>query len=183
MPTTSEKLVLTYLFTALETAFHCFYFSFRNKKLHYGFYDSFSWPKDAYEYDGPNTHTPRADIVYGDLEATPEELEQVAADIKKSRLLKAREWLANRLATATPEVSARMDARKKISVDTTHKKNKAAKKYYRDVCDVNCCTGGELRNHKAGPLRIEAVARGGKGVPYRCEACNEDFHFESDYLV
>ncbi|RBR11796.1 uncharacterized protein FIESC28_08835 [Fusarium coffeatum] len=106
MPAPADRPRLRVLFLLLEAAFTCIFWALRRRDTPYGIEHLAPWSQDQYAWDGLCSHSPiteGAEVRKGDLDLSPEELNQMDAIIKdKNRTYHANYGKALR-ANPTPE--------------------------------------------------------------------------------
>jgi hypothetical protein len=151
----------------------------------YGLEHLAPWPVDSYPWDGLCSHSPLHDspeVQQGDLNLSPEHLNQVAAIIKdKNRTYDAKYQKALRT-NPTPQYTARVKARNIKHAPTTKARQQAAianKTYHCHVCGVSCRDAASLGRHNKTKRHHKKTEMGDDD--YHCELCVISFRYLSDF--
>ncbi|VTT75369.1 unnamed protein product [Fusarium fujikuroi] len=129
MPTPDQIPRLRVLLLLLEAAFTCIFWSLRHRDKPCGIEYLAPWSVDSYPWDGLCSHSPlldSAEVRPGDLNLSPEQLNQIAAIIKdKNRTYQANYQRALRI-NPTPKYTARVKARNIKHAPATRARQQAA---------------------------------------------------------
>ncbi|QPC66654.1 hypothetical protein HYE67_008885 [Fusarium culmorum] len=165
------------LLLLLEAAFTCIFWSLRRRDTPHGIEYLAPWSVDSYPWDGLCSHSPLLDSAQvrpGDLNLTPEQLNQAAAIIKdKNRIYQSNYGRAQR-ANPTPEYTASRKAVNQRAVPKTKAREQAAianKTYHCSVCNVSCRNASDLRAHLKTKRHLKKTEMGDDD--YNCELCKD----------
>lgn len=185
IPPAADAPRLRLLFVAMEAAFNFLFWSMKSKVKDYGLGICCPWPRDSFSYGGLCSHNALLEMVAGDFDLSGEQLEVIAAEIKEKNRLYHVKYYQHLLAEDPEGVKARMreaDARyrvvshdKSLARGTRYSlKAKASRKYYCDVCELECTKKYDLERHHASRRHLNNVAKAKSGVvkKYRCDVCS-----------
>lgn len=185
MPTPDQIPRFRVLLLLLEAAFTCIFCSLRHRDVPYGIEYLAPWSVDSYPWDGLCSHSPlldSAEVRPGDLNLSPEQLNQIAAIIKdKNRTYGANYQRALRT-NPTPAYTARVKARNIKHAPATRARQQAAvanQTYHCSVCNVSCRDAASLRRHNQTKRHHKKTEMGDDD--YHCELCVLSFRYLSDF--
>lgn len=183
IPTAAHVPVVRYLIVAVEAFLTCAFSTFYNPDKDYGAGNVFIWPrtKHSFDYDGLNTHYALLDTVWVDIDATPEQLEEMRAVTREKDLQYGREYGRKQRSAATPAFKAAQAAKNKKQKPRTRANQKvavASQTFRCDPCNVNCRDNASLRRHQATPGHKRKIEY--NGGPPRCVPCNKNFKYPSE---
>lgn len=185
MPAPAERPQRRVLLLLLEAVFTCLFWPLRPRDTMYGLEHLAPWPVDSYPWDGLCSHSPLHDspeVQQGDLNLSPEHLNQVAAIIKdKNRTYNAKYQKALRT-NPTPQYTARVKARNIKHAPTTKARQQAAianRTYHCHVCGVSCRDAASLVRHNKTKRHHKKTEMGDDD--YHCELCVISFRYLSDF--
>lgn len=182
LPAASEIPIFRTVVIALEAAFSCVFWAMHSRDKSYGFGNLCPWPRDSFKWNGLCSHSPLLELVRGDFDFTPEQLEEFAAAAKeKSRvylLLYAQALRAN----PTEEYRAtqqRNNEKQKPGTQARQQEAVANKTYYCAVCNVACRDNASLTRHNGTTLHKKRTVQGDED--FHCAACNLSFRYQSNF--
>ncbi|OQO13004.1 hypothetical protein B0A48_02468 [Cryoendolithus antarcticus] len=158
------------VFVAMEAAFSAIFWSMRRRDRSYGLAASCPWPREAYEWGGLCGHSPLDEGIHGDLELSPEELEEVAKTVRANQNARSKvKMAANR---QKPEWQARdteLRKQRAPALKSTREERKASQKFWCTTCNIPCRDSTDLAKHNKKRRHLKKL-KGLMGT-YVCKPC------------
>lgn len=182
IPAPAQQVTVRYAIYTLEAALSCILSAFVNPGKRYGFGDLFTWPRAThnFEYDGLCSHSAFLDPVRGDLNLSPEELEEIAARVREKDRVYQNEYHAAMRANPTEQYKLTHTRNNRIQAPKTKKRQQAAKavqKYFCKPCSVNCRDDASLRRHNRTKRHSKKLVMGDSD--YYCDLCDSPHRYLS----
>jgi len=173
------------LFVAIEAALSFLFWTMKSKVKDYGMHICCPWPRDSFSYGGLCSHNALTEMVAGNFDLSGEQLEAIAAEIKeKNRLYQAKysqdlkakdpESLTVRMREANARYNKNSHDKALAKGQRHSAKAKASRRYYCDVCELECTKKYEFERHNASRRHLNNVEKAKSGVvkKYRCDVCS-----------
>jgi hypothetical protein len=163
-----------------EAVFTCTFWSLPRRDKWYGFQGICPWSRSAFQYNSCCSHSPLVDYVEGDLDLTPEQLEEIKIATRAKAKAYAASYVQEKRANPTEKWKASQkapNARAYPQTRTNQVKAIEEKSYCSSVCGVASTDAVAQKIHNATPRHIRWST---KGRGSWCEPCGKGFRYPSD---